>query len=348
MKKIEIFDAETLELLDMCFAFESVKVARKFRGVGTIEIALTSLEEGDKFKIGRYVLFNDETYIVEDVHQYKEANGTPKVEISGRHINQLLAERVLLPNTSEEEGKIATLYAVEQGTAYSALAVKMVRECFTDLVAPYNTGEWLQRRASLEYKAHGADLVADSSYTISAPVALTEALNNVLSYKKLGYCVKVDYEAKTRTFHVYEPAEKDVLFSEMFGNINDADYYENITDEKTTAIYANEGDLVYTAQGSNKAGFQRKEMVREDSSSDWKTAHRSKINASFDALSTGAFKYKEDFDLGDVVEYYNATFNISTQQQIAEITEQYDTVETVSISIGDFIPTIYDRLKGAI
>ena len=348
MKQIEIFNEESLELLDMCFAYESVKVVRKFRGIGSIDIALTSLEEGDKFKVGRYICFNGETYICEDVHQFKEANGTPKVEISGRHINQILAERVLLPDTAEEEGKIANLYSVQSGVAYSALAVRMVKECFVDLVSPYNTGDWTGRIAPIECKAHGATLLTENDYTIKAPVLLSEALNKVLSNKRLGYCVKVDYERKTRTFNVYEPETKDVLFSEMFGNINDADFYENITDEKTKAIYASEGALVYSAQGSNESGLKRKEMLMDDSSSDWKTSHRAKKSASFDALDTGTFKYKEDFDLGDIVDYYNATFGISTTQQIAEVTEQYDSIETVSITIGDFIPTIYDRLKGVL
>lgn len=348
MKKIEIFDAETFELLNMSFQYDSVKVVRKFRGVGSIEMTFNSLEEGDKFELENYVLFNGETYIVENIHKYKDSRGIVKVEVFGSHINKLLDHRVLLPNVALESGKIAQHYQIKSGEVYTTVAIRMVQECFTNLVAPYNTGEWLERVASLDFKASGTTLKADNDYTIEAPVMLAEALNRVLSNKRLGFGITVDYDAKKLCFNVYEPKEKDVVFSEVFGNINDADYYTSIVDEKTKSVYANEETLKYECKGSNGSGFARKELIHTNNTLEWETSQKARKSASFDIVDNQSFKYREDYDLGDIVEYYNATFNIKTQQQIAEVTETYDKIETVSITIGDFIPTIYDRLKGVI
>ena len=348
MKQIEIFDSQTFELKDMSYQYESVSVRRKFRGVGSIEMIFNSIAEGDKFSLEDYVVFNGETYIVEDVHKYKTGNGIVKVEVFGSHINRLLEHRVLLPNVALEDGKIAKHYQVTSGEYYSDVAVRMVKECFTNLVAPYNTGEWLERVASLDFSAPAKTLKADSTYTIEAPVLLTEGLNRVLANKKLGYRVAVDYDNKKRIFEVIEPKEKDVVFSETFGNINDADFYTNITDEKTKSVYANEDSRKYECKGSNESGFARKELIHDNNTLEWKTSKKAKTSASFDIVDNNSFKYREDYELGDIVEYYNETFNITTRQQISEVTETYDKVETVAITIGDFIPTIYDRLKGEI
>lgn len=348
MRQIEIFDSNTFELLDLSYQYESVTVKRKFRGVGSIDMEFNSIYEGNKFSLGNYVVFNGETYIVEDIHQYKTGNGIVKVEVFGSHINRLLEHRVLLPNVALESGKIAKHYQVASGEYYSDVAVRMVKECFTNLVAPYNTGEWLERVASLDFSAPEKTLKADSTYTIEAPVLLTEGLNRILSNKKLGYRLAVDFENKKRVFEVIEPKEKDVVFSEVYGNINDADFYENITDEKTKSVFANEDALVYECKGSNESGFARKELIHINNTLEWKTSQKARKSASFDIVDNNSFKYREDYDLGDIVEYYNETFNITTRQQISEITETYDKVETVSITIGDFIPTIYDRLKGEI
>lgn len=348
MRRIDIIDSQTFELLDMSYQYDSVQVVRKFRGVGSIEMTFSSIQEGEKFALENYVVFNDETYIVEDIHKYKDGNGIVRVEVFGSHINKLLAHRVLLPNVALESGKIAKHYQVKSGETYSSVGVRMVQECFTNLVAPYNSGEWLERLASLDFVASGATLKADNDYTIEAPVLLTEGLNRILSNKKLGYKIAVDYDAKKLVFNVFEPIEKDVVFSEVFGNINDADFYESITDLKTKSVYANEDSLRYECKGSNESGFARKELIHTNNTLEWKTSHKARKSASFDIVETGSFKYREDYDLGDIVEYYNATFNIKTRQQIAEISETYDKTENVSITIGDFIPTIYDRLKGEI
>lgn len=347
IKKIEIFDAESLDLLDMCLSYVSVKVVRKFRGVGTIAITLDSMEEGVKFAVGNYVLFENETYIVNSVHFYKDAKGIVKAEINGRHINQLLAERVLMPNYAETTEEIAKLYKIEAGEIYADVGVRMVEECFVNLVAPYNTGGWLKRIAPIECVKHGTSLKVDEEYTITAPVYLEEALNNVLSNKKLGYNIVVDYSAKKRIFNIYEPENKDVFFNEKFGNVSDADFYDMNTDEKTISIYPNEKEKYYGFVGITAEGFGRKEMIGDENSWNWRANRKVRKSANITALPNDSFVYKVDFDLGDIVHYQAPSFSLRTQQQITEITEQYDSIETIEIVLGDFIPTIYDKLKGA-
>lgn len=347
-KKIEIFDQESLDLLDMCYAYVSIKVVRKYRGVGSISVVLDTIEEGVKFAIGNYLLFEDETYIVDSVHFYKDGHGVVKVEIGGRHINQLLAERVLLPNFAEKEDEIARHYKINVGEVYSAVAVRMVKECFTDLVAPYNTGGWLKRIAELEYVTHGSTLTCESETLLSAPHMLDQSLTELLETAKLGYKIEVDYASKKRIFHVYEPIKKDVFFSEVYGNVSDADVYSIATDEKTIMIYPNDEEKLYKFVGVTAEGFGRKELIGSAYNSEWRVDYKIKNSATFDALSTDTFKYKQDFDLGDIVFYQAPSFAVRTNQQITEIVEQYDSIETIEITIGDFVPTIYDKMKGVI
>lgn len=347
IKKIEIFDETSLDLLDMCFAYVSVKVVRKYRGVGSIAITLDSLEKGVKFAVGNYVLFENETYIVNSVHFYKDAMGVIKVDVDGRHINQLLAERILLPNFAEKTDEIAKHYKVAVGEVLSEVGVRMVKECFTNLVAPYNTGGWLKRIADLEIVNHGATIKNTNELLLDAPLMLDVALTELFDESKLGYNIVVDYERKKRIFNVYEPQTKDVFFSEKYGNVSDADFYIMNTDEKTISIYPDDESKTYKFVGITKDGFERKELIGDKNSWDWRVEHKERTSASISALPNDAFVYKVDFDLGDIVHYQAPTFNIRTQQQITEITEQYDTIETIEMVLGDFIPTIYDKLKGA-
>jgi hypothetical protein len=63
-------------------------------------------------------------------------------------------------------------------------------------------------------------------------------------------------------------------------------------------------------------------------------------------INSKIFKYKTDWDIGDIVTIKDSRLGISTVERVTEIEESYDGgIKTINITVGDFLPTLSDKIK---
>lgn len=156
------------------------------------------------------------------------------------------------------------------------------------------------------------------------------------------------YKGKDRTMEQEENTK--VIFSPLFDNLLSSDYYTDKSTLKTILLVAGEGegtDREFATFGTSASGINRRELYidardlqRKDSDGDEMTdaeyhdalVNRARENSksnSYDISFSGeidttmTFRYKEDFDIGDVVTVQNE-YGITEECRIKEIIESWD------------------------
>ena len=324
MMNIYIFNQFTL--IDICVSYTSLKLTRYFRGIGSFELELNSLEEAKKFEIGNYITLNTDTYIVENIHKYKSADKTVKVEISGKHLNSILDRRVVRS------------YVIGTETSYESASEDLVDSNFI------NATDTNRNISNMAVKVSEKATYPTTAISLEK-LSVASMLNKSLSYQQLGYKLSLDTENKRYLFEVLQPSDKrdEVYFSELFGNISECDYYRNVSDEKNVCYVFTETE---TTEIGSAVGLERKEMFVENQYNSELQSNTALESASVVLLQTDMYTYRKDYDVGTIVTFIDKELNISTSKQINSITEYYSNVDEIEIEIGDFIPTIFDKLKG--
>lgn len=187
---------------------------------------------------------------------------------------------------------------------------------------------------------------------------------NLLDYEEklarasaLGYRITPDFETRTIRFETYrgndhsagQTALPRVTFSESYDNLNAATYRECDQVLRNVCYVAGEGDdavriIVETSAGGVPySGLSRREMMEESSGSRAEGTTDSKYRAQLrqegvDALEENAairsleceteagmnFRYKVDYDLGDIVTVRKNNWGLQEDMRITELQEVYE------------------------
>ena len=191
-------------------------------------------------------------------------------------------------------------------------------------------------------------------------------------YSNLGFIIRADYKEKVFYFEVYEGVDRskgqhersNVIFSEIYKNLNGVTYVFNNQNTKTCAIVAGEGEgtartLVTVGGGS---GWDLREVIvdaRDIQSDDMTTAEYTEtliqrgneklaeygIVEAMEAQTQpfSNFKYREDYDLGDIVTVEKKNWGIAADKRITEIQEIFENGGfTIVPTFGDPLPESVD------
>lgn len=191
-------------------------------------------------------------------------------------------------------------------------------------------------------------------------------------YSNLGFIIRADYKAKKFFFEVYEGVDRskgqrersNVIFSKIYKNLNGVTYVFNNQNTKTCAIVAGEGEgttrtLVTVGGGS---GWDLREVIvdaRDMQSDDMTTAEYKEALAQrgneklaeygiIEAMEAQTqpfsnFKYREDYDLGDIVTVEKKNWGIAMDKRITEIQEIFENGGfTIVPTFGDPLPESVD------
>lgn len=187
----------------------------------------------------------------------------------------------------------------------------------------------------------------------------------------LGYRFRPSFTERKIYFEIYEGLDRTrsqhvrsyTEFSDDYDNINSANYHINDQLEKTVAYVAGEGEgsarrLVIVGD-TGGTGYNRRELYvnASDISSDGLTdaqyvaalTQRGYDKLNENMLSTylecvtiplGNFKYKIDYDLGDIVTTKKSNWGIGQDLRITEIQEIYEhgTLQVIP-TLGNPLPT---------
>ena len=183
---------------------------------------------------------------------------------------------------------------------------------------------------------------------------------NLLAYEEklarsagLGFRFRPDFNAKQIYFEVYRGVDRTaaqglhnrVIFSEDYNNLNNTIYRENDQSYKNVAFVGGEGEgsARTVVQVGNVTGLELRELfvdakdLRQESltTAQYKetliTRGNEKlaeniVSGSFEC-DTGAdvnFRYKENYNLGDLVTVRKKAWGITTDQRITEVQEVYE------------------------
>lgn len=188
----------------------------------------------------------------------------------------------------------------------------------------------------------------------------------------LGFRIRPDFSARALYFEVYKGADRTsstaakVIFSEKYDNLLNESYTYDSTNYKTKVFASqlvNDVRTVYTVGGGS--GLDLREIhaatqvdtnnrtaaeIRASMERQGQRVLESKtINESF-TFSTDAdspFKYREDYDIGDLVHVKHINWNIDLALRIAEIEEDYESggQETI-LTCGSPLPEAIDFEEG--
>ena len=216
--------------------------------------------------------------------------------------------------------------------------------------------------------------------TVSFQATMTELLyllKKLSASSGIGFRIVPDFANKTLTFETYKGIERGahqssnprVVFSEEFSNLGETVYSWNEQLLKTKVIVGGEGEgseRVYVTYGGGE-GFDLRETfvdARDVRSDDFATdaeylealqqrginALNTAVEAETFDFETGPdqnFKYKENYDLGDIVTVQKKDWNIELDYRITEIQEIYENGGfTVHLTVGDALPDSVEKSQG--
>lgn len=201
------------------------------------------------------------------------------------------------------------------------------------------------------------------------------AINN-----DIGYRAKFDYRNKKIIFETYKGVDRSykknasiapIIFSRDFENILSQYYCSDNQNLKNVGVIAGEGEGINRTIVSigDEAGIKRREIFidardlqseTEDGTINTEDYKKLLINrgnerlSNFKAINTfesminnsSNNKYKEDFDLGDIVTVIDKTWGVKIDARITEVEEVYnENTLDIYITFGNSILTLIEKIK---
>lgn len=191
---------------------------------------------------------------------------------------------------------------------------------------------------------------------------LADEVKKILAAAGLGLKAVMDFEKKKIVFDVVEgrdlthnqEANNPVLFSVDFSNIQSNNYVESKLDYKNVVYIEGKTETKTIGEAS---GLQRKEIyfTSEDAETEeqFTTVGLQKLQEyeevrSFEGeiLDQGAFRYKKDWNLGDIVTLQNKEWNVTVDTRITELKKTYSEGGLfIDANFGNKVPTLLDQIK---
>lgn len=181
---------------------------------------------------------------------------------------------------------------------------------------------------------------------------LSDELESISRQSGLGWGVYLDnglvfevFEGNDRTVAGNSP----VIFSPEFDNVMQQGFVESQF-EQINAVYAS-NDLEVVDVGDSFGAERFEHFVKTDENLE--DYARREMQEPVFALEAEAiessFRYRVDWDLGDLVTIQNKKWNIERTARITEVEEVYEPSNIrINVTFGESQPTIVDKVKSEI
>ena len=316
---------EQLKIFDI---YSSLIWCKRYNTVGAIDLEIdANIENINLFKKNNYIVRDDDNsiYRIEAVEINTDDEGNNSLIIGANAVLILLKQRMIWNNFS-----------------YTSTAENFIKKLLNDnFVSPEDT----DRRVS--------------NLKLNIPVLTTEETNRTTDYENvgdkifeicaennLGCKIEFNRQSKELIFSLYKGADRtiyqtknnQILFSPEYDNLFSSKYNLDISELKNVALIS--GDDGTLNSYGNETGIDRREMyidssIKNDTGSTVKynqalvSKAREEIAKTTNTVSfegevdIDIYKYKEDYELGDLVTIKNE-FGIITNVRITEIIETWD------------------------
>lgn len=350
-KQVKVYDINLMRqgVIDV---YRSLIWTRKYKEAGTVELhAALNSKNLKLLQSGHIVTMTGsvESAVIEGMAADDYSN---EITVTGRMLSSGLSRR-----------GIKTIVNVSNVT-YEDVMRQLVD------VSAINNANPLSRLALGTRKGLGDTVTLQVSYK-----DLYTYLMKLSACSNLGFRIRGDYKDKQFYFEVYEGKDhsenqignKRVIFSEVYRNINKTTFTTNSKNYKTHAVVFGDGEgtartVMEATIDPTATGWERRELmvdardIQRDNltAAQYQSALIQRGNEKLaeygivECLETVTlpnmnFKYKTDYDLGDIVTVNKKAWGIKMDKRITEIQEVY---ENGGISIvptfGDPLPDLVD------
>lgn len=273
----------------------------------------------------------DTVMVIEKINIKTDKEAGDFLVVSGRSAESLLDRRIIWNQTN-------------LNTTTTSAALQIVKE---NLLEPSNASRKMDI-LQLGYVAPAREIIQRQLWGES----LLESVVELLEMEKMGFRVRKNEMALI--FDIFQGVDRsegnafgntEVIFSEEYDNLLNSEYSTDLTEYKNVALVSGEGEGTATkmCQVGSVDGFERREMYLEKGSTstnegtitdedysavlkgEGETALKEKrkteeINAEL--VPNGIFKFREDYQLGDIVTL--ETYGTKMDVRIIGTTENED------------------------
>lgn len=326
-------------------------------GEFTLYLDLNSLY-ADTLKEDNLIILNDNVGIIKYIQfaTGEEDEGMAEsVLIRGLTLSSLVNRRITLPPQGQSHDTI-------KGAAETIMKHYVKNNC----VNPTDIKRRIPRLVVAADLSRGEELTYQSRLK-----ALDLELEQLSLISGLGWDIRPDYESGYFVFDVFEgrdltqnqTSNNPVIFSIDFDNIRGQSYISSSMDYKNQAYVGGQGegvDRIIVEVGEFAEGLNRYEVFVDardveneallPSRGKEKLLELTKIQSFESRIDhDSTFKYKKDWDLGDIVTIQNAKWGITLNSRVSEITEIYESDGfNLEVTFGNTIPTLVDKIKSEI
>lgn len=328
MAEVRIYDA-AMNFKGLIENQTSVLWNRKYFDTGSFELYCPITDNNRALlQMGRLVWIRGaaEAGVIESLTM-EQSDVYNRITAKGRFLESYMSRRLIRPTYNIQNGRVETAM---REILSNAVAIPLVQ------------------------------LGPDMGFTET--VSFQATYKNLLDYEKrlakfsnIGFRFRPDFTDKTITFELYKGLDRTmqqsdrnrVVFSQSYGNINEAKYSVNDQLLKTVCYVGGQGEgsaRTYVIAGDDTlTGLERREVYINASDiqdEDLTTAEyeaallqRGNNELENDVLSDsfecetnadGNFVYKRHYDLGDIVTIRKENWNIEANLRLTEITEVYE------------------------
>lgn len=343
--QLYVFD-RTRSLAGIVESFEYLRWSRRYSACGSFELkAIANPENLVLLQVGNTLWKSDdeEAGIIEHV----ELLQTDKeiVAASGRFATSLIARRIIW-GTETLNGSL------------SACVQTLLDKHILD---PADADR------KISFLSFAAPLISTPVNTQISCRNLMDAVTGLCEAANIGIRTVFDPAAKAFAVTLYEGAVSQAVFSREYENLTEQTYIHSVADHADTALIGGEGEganRVFASIIGSSGELRRevfvdaKDLRQEDFGSGYETAlifrGQSRLSElaivqSFDAEVNphGNLKYKEDFDLGQMVRVLSRKWGVTLNVRITEIEESYDPDgQSLSIMFGRGVLSLMQKING--
>jgi hypothetical protein len=366
--ELKIFNRE-LNLIYIIDTFKSFRFNHKFYNLGECELHLPfSIEALEALKIDNIIYVDKRnSFIIHTREIIRDNDGAEWIVIHGKSLIEILSRRI---NYNQ---------VIIKNKEGNEVVKRLLNE---NIINPSNKNRTIDNLIIGELVEVDKINYQDTYGNILEELFKLSNTLNISFYIELDYINKkfVLNSFKGSDRSINQNKLSYCIFSQDYENIEEQEYINSLDNYKNVALVCGAGegkDRKKLEINNNSFGLDRKELYvdsrdlsnkeqKEDSEgnsvevdipdTEYYEMLRQRGNEkmseykeveTFESkiLLSSNLKYKIDFNIGDTVTIINKKWNLIINTNITEVEEVYEDTKSISVTFGNNIPTLIDKIK---
>lgn len=365
--ELKVFNRE-LNLIGIVDSFSNLIWNRKYNSIGEFQLNILFTEEINSLLKFDNIIYKDEGQagFITSKEIKIDDNGADIIEVKGKFIIGYLERRIIWGCEEINSNVVEAAHQLIINNCIECIGERKI----PNLVLEYNKEISIPLIMQVSY-----DNLFDTLSSIAKVHELGLTVDFDIFNKKLIFKI---YKGIDRSISQSKVAP--VIFSREFENILGQNYIESNSNLKNVALVSGTGegierkvitigeecgldryelfvdarDISDTRQIENTDGTVYEEIISDEEYSkllitrgNEKLAEHYRIKCFDSTLNTNSnMEYKKDYDLGDIITFFDKKWDVKVDTRITEICEIYDNEGlSLNVTFGKNAPTLIDIIK---